>query len=253
MDKNFENTLLEKWANEMLLVVNHYREPILNEKVTNLMKLACDTFKQDVQVFFLSVELAERYIFIKESRQEQIEDPFLAVCVIIFIMSKYFGGGVDLKINIIEKFMLKVSGINYNAFTIMQCEREILDVVQYKLTFSTVLDDLDIFFEKFSREYRLQEVLRPLCTELLILIYCTREHWFDALKNLYKDDEGTFESLICSKLFLPASILITAFKSTNYQFILDIDGLLQDLKVFTKIHPGHFHALSAIISDLMRE
>ncbi|KAH1016042.1 hypothetical protein HUJ04_007326 [Dendroctonus ponderosae] len=237
----------------MQLMANHYREPILTEKVTSLMKLACDTFKQDVQVFFLSAELAERYIYIKESRLEKIEDPFLTVCVIIFIMSKYFGGGADLKIPIIEKFMLKISGINYNAFTIMQYEKEILSVLQYKLTFSTVMDDLDIFFEKFSREYRLKEVLRPLCTELLILIYCTRQQWFETLKILYKDDEDTFESLICSKLFLPAGILITAFKSTNYQFILDIDGLLQDLKVFTKIHPAHIHALSAIISDLMRE
>lgn len=251
MNQSCENTLLENWLNEMQLPIEVYKEPILDEKVINIVKLACDTFKQDIQVFFMTVDVAEEYIYLKELRHEKISDCFLAVTVIIFITSKYLGGGADLKIPLIEKFMLKISGYMYHCGTIMKAEQEILAVLQYKLPFSTTLDDLNTFLEKLMRQYRLQEVLRPLCVQILILIYSVKKQLFENLRKLYKDEKQTFQCLICSKLYLPAGILVSALKTTNYQFILDIDGLLQDLKFVIKIHPDHIHALSAVIMNMM--
>lgn len=249
---DFENTLLSNWVNEMRRAVKINRDPVLDESVTNLIKFACDTFKQDLHVFFLSIDVVEEYIYLKILHQAEIEDPFLAVCVIIFIMGKFYGAlGADLKISTIEKFMFKITGQVYHRQTIKKSEFEILQVLQCQLPSTTVLDDLDTFFENFSREYRLQEVLRSLCFEILILVYCFKQKWVDAIKETYKDDLNTFEFLMSSKLYLPSGILITAFKKTNYYLILDIEGVMEDLSAYTNIAPRHVHTLSSSILNLM--
>lgn len=249
---DFENILLTDWVKEMRRTVKIYREPVLDEFATNIIKFACDTFKQDLHVFFMSVDVAEEYISLKFLHKAEIKDPFLVVCVVVFIMGKFYGAqGADLKISTLEKFMLKLTGIKYDHMTIRKSEFEILQVMQCHLPSTTVLDDLDTFFENFTREYRLQEVLRPLCFEILIVVYCLKSKWFDAIKETYKDDLRTFEFLMGSKLYLPSGILITAFKKTNYYLILDIEGLLEDLSAYTNIAPRHVHTLSSSILSLM--
>lgn len=249
---DFENTLLTNWVNEMRRAVKIHRDPILDEYVTNVIKLACDTFKQDLHVFFMSIDVMEEYIYLKNLHQAEIKDPFLVVFVIVFIMGKFYGAqGADLKISTIQKFMLRLTGIKYDRLIIQKSEFEILQVMQCQLPSTTVLDDLDTFFENFTREYRLQEVLRPLCFEILIVVYSLKQKWVDSIKETYKDDWRTFEFLMGSKLYLPSGILITAFKKTNYYLILDVEGLLEDLSAYTNIAPRHVHTLSSSILNLM--
>ncbi|XP_050298281.1 uncharacterized protein LOC126737422 [Anthonomus grandis grandis] len=252
MDQSFENSLLRGWSREMQAAVETYRKPILDEKVVSVIKLACETFKQEIQVFFMSVDVVETYIYLNEAYGRKIEDPFLDMCVIIFIMSKYFGGGADLKIPVIEKFMYKICGLNYSAKTIIRAEIDILQMLQYKLPLSTALDEMDTFFEKFSREYHLKDILRPLCEEILIMMYCQRKVWVKHLRKYYQSDPATFNHLMTSKVFLPAGILVSAFNTTNYQFILDVEGLVNDLNGFIGIHPRHIFVLSDIIINLMK-
>ncbi|XP_066259680.1 uncharacterized protein [Euwallacea similis] len=252
MNYNFENALLSDWLFEMQVPAQLCRQPYLDQKVTSIIKLACDTFNQNVAVFFMTVDVTEQYVHLKNIRQEKIEDPFLVVCTVIFMMSKYHGGGGDLNLSLVEKFMVRISRENYNQKAILQMEFEILKTLDCKLPFSTAFDDFNIFFENFIREYRQQELLRPLCFETLILIYCMKQKWFETMKGIYGEDTETFEYLLSSKFFLPAGILISALKMTNFHFILDIDGILQDLRVFTKIHPYHISMLSNCILDLMK-
>lgn len=253
MNESYENCLLENWTEQMQHQVDVYKEPFLDERTLNLIKITCETFKQDLQVFFMTVEMVEHYVYLKELKREEIDDPFLTIGVSIFITSKFFGGGSDLKIPFIEKLLYRLTGRKYNCKTIMTLESEMLKVFEYKLPIITILDDLETFFEKIMREYRLKAILKPLCLEILVLLYCKRKKWFPELKKFYSDELKTFQYLICSKLYLPAGILISAFKITNYQFIIDLNGMLQDLKTFTKIHPDHIHALSAIILDAMKQ
>ncbi|KAL1497869.1 hypothetical protein ABEB36_008756 [Hypothenemus hampei] len=251
MDEKFENCLLALWVTDMQVKKAIYREPILDEKVTSIIKLACDTFQQDVQVFFMTVDVVEEYIYRKESHQETISDPFLIICVIIFILSKYYGCGPDLNITILKTFLLKITGTSYHNLSILKSEQDVLSVLNYKLPFGTILDEMNNFFEKFMREYRLQDAVRPLCIEILVLLYCTRTKWFQNIKDLYSEDKNTFKTLISTKLYVPSAILISAFKVTNYQFILDLNGFVDDISEFTKIHSSHIYALSSIILSLM--
>ncbi|XP_030745296.1 uncharacterized protein LOC115874328 [Sitophilus oryzae] len=247
MNKIFEKNLLKNWFEQMEHELDYYKEPILEEYTVGVIQLACNTFNQELQVFFMTVDVIEQYIYLKDLRGEKIYDPLFSVCVVFFIVSKYVGGTFEMKTPSIQKFMLTMTGREYTTKMIISLEREILHILDCRLPFTTVLDDFNTFFQHVRTDYRLNDTLHRLCINIFQLVYLLRKIWFEELKDLYSDDPTAFRYLMCSKFFLPIGILVSAFRLTNYQFILDIDYFLQKLRIVTKIHPDHIYAFSTII------
>ncbi|XP_060521559.1 uncharacterized protein LOC132699092 [Cylas formicarius] len=253
MNAVFENELLKKWLTDMQSEANAYQEPMLEEYTVSMIKIACNTFRQDFHVFCISADILEKYIHVKNVRGEKIKDPLLLVCAAIFVTSKYSGGGADLKLPIIGHFLKKLTGKEYDLHLIMLMEQDVLHVLNHMLPVTTQLDDFNVFLENCKKQYRLKLTIRPLCLEIMQLMYLEKKIWFNKLKQMYKNELKIFHDLMCSKFFLPEGILIAAFQLTHYQYILDINGMLQDLMKVTNIHPDHVLALSAVILHLIRD
>ncbi|CAG9760511.1 unnamed protein product [Ceutorhynchus assimilis] len=249
MDKDFENHLVGEWFEEMQKTLPYFVESALDPIIINTMKQACDIFRQTDQVFFSSVDVAEQYLILKEQRGELVEDPLLLVITTIFIASKFFGGGPTLGIEAVRTLLRKITHVNYNPKAIKEAERDVLQVLQFKIPVTTILDDFNVFFEEIIRKYNLQDACKHLCVLLLMHLYGTKPKWLKQLKGIYKKEMRPLRYLLCTKSYLPAAVMISAFKLTHYKNMIDINAMLEDIQTFTKIHPDHIHALSDIIVE----
>lgn len=243
--------LLQTWLQEMTKNLQQYKEPILDEEVVKILKIACDTFKQDVHVFVTSIEILEEYI----RRKDKISDEILILATSIFISSKYTGEQIDLKAKYIVKFLQRITNLQYNFSEVVAAEVEILRTLEGSLPMSTIVDDINTIIELHVHEKRLKANIRPLCLEIVQLMYICRKTWFTELKNIYSQNEGSLlvlKFLIGCRLYLPVVILITCLHITNYTHILDIGSIIRDMTDLTKIHSDHLRVCAGIIINLIQ-
>ncbi|KAK9883731.1 hypothetical protein WA026_001919 [Henosepilachna vigintioctopunctata] len=251
-----ELELLQIWFKEMDKPLHQYEEPILEESSLKILKIACDTFKQDIHVFITSIEVLEEYIRRKLKNEETLYDEVLILATSIFISSKYTGELIDLKIKYIIKFLQKLTNVDYQYKIITATEIEILRTLGGSLPLATIVDDINTVIELHVRESRLKANVRPLCLEILQLIYICRKRWFTELKNLYCQNEDSFlvfKFLMVNRLYIPVVVLITSLHLTNYKHILDIHSVINDITQFSKIHSDHLNILAGIMINLIRK
>ncbi|CAG9770209.1 unnamed protein product [Ceutorhynchus assimilis] len=115
MDKDFENHLVGEWFEELQKTLPYFMESGLDLIIINTIKQACEIFRQTDQ------------------RGEPVEDPLLSVITTIFTVSKFFGGGLTLDIEAVRTFLRKITHVNYNPRAIKQAERDVLQVLQFKI------------------------------------------------------------------------------------------------------------------------
>ncbi|XP_044758947.1 uncharacterized protein LOC123316786 [Coccinella septempunctata] len=243
--------LLQSWLDDMTKQLQQYKEPILEEEVVKVLKIACDTFKQDVHVFVTSIEVLEEYI----RRKDKTYDEILILATSIFISSKYTGEQIDLKAKYIVKFLQRITNVQYNFKEVVAAEIEILRTLDGSLPMSTIVDDINTIIELHVRETRLKANVRPLCLEIVQLMYLCRKTWFAELKSIYSQNEESFlvlKFLMGCRLYLPVVILITCLHLTNYKYILDIGSIISDMTCLTKIHSDHLRVCAGIIINLIQ-
>ncbi|KAJ8945708.1 hypothetical protein NQ314_009070 [Rhamnusium bicolor] len=251
---NFENDLLSDWINELQYKKGEYAEPILAPETVNLIKLACDTFNQDIHVLIMSVDILEEYIRRKNAKNEEISENVVTIAAIIFMSSKYMGEQ-DLKVQYIEKFLNKITGKTYFSNIIKLTEMEILSTLDNKLPVTTRVDDLNAFVTKYERECRVKATIRPLCLDILEVLYMTRDKWFFELKTVYNQNEealDVFKSLMSSRLHLPVGILIYTLSHTYYRHSISIESIIKELMNRMQIHSDHINVLVWKIHETVR-
>ncbi|XP_045476530.1 uncharacterized protein LOC123682141 [Harmonia axyridis] len=253
MSSNTDNDveLLQVWLEDMTKNLQQYKEPILDEEVVKVLKIACDTFKQDVHVFVSSIEILEEYI----RRKDKNYDEILILATSIFISSKFTGEQIDLKAKYIVKFLHRLTNVEYNFREVVAAEVDILRILDGSLPMSTIVDDINTIIELHVREIRLKANIRPLSLEIVQLLYICRKTWFHELKNIYSQNEESFlvlKFLIGCRLYLPVVILITCLHLTNYKYILDIGSIINDMTNLTKIHHDHLRVCAGIMINLVK-
>lgn len=251
---NFENELLTDWVNELKYKKGDYVEPILCQQTVKLIKLACTTFNQDINVFIMSVDTIEDYVRIKSIKNQDINDNALIVATIVFMASKYMGEQ-DLKVQYIKKFLTKITGKEYGKNVVKKTEMEILKTLDNKLPIITRADDLNTFVTKYERECMMKVSIRPLCLDILEALYLTRDKWFFELKTVYVQSEealNVFKSLMSSRFYLPIGILLYAFSHTNLEHFVCIESIIEELTNKMHIHADHVGLLVSKIHEIIR-
>lgn len=252
--ENDDNGLLLHWFLDIGKKRNMYKEPILDETAVEFIKLICDTFEQGTNVFIMTTEVAENYLQMKKFKNEKITDPLLVVVTITFISHKLEGALESLKVKHVVNLMFHFTGRYYYSAQILAMESDILTTLNTGIPVTTVLDDMDVIIEKYMGESRLKGCIRPLCLQVLEIVYLEKKQWFKELKVIYsqnKDCQNVFRHLISSKFYIPVSVFITAIELTHYRHVLDVDSLLTDLTKQTKIHEDHVRLLTAKMIEII--
>nr|CAI5820191.1 unnamed protein product [Callosobruchus analis]CAI5820264.1 unnamed protein product [Callosobruchus analis] len=242
--------MLSDWLCNIQEENDEYKEPTLDKHTLNFLRLTARALKQDIRVFVSAVDILEEYICVKG--ETTISHPTLVAVSSVFIACKCVGDQ-DLKVQHLQSYLQKVTGIVYEYNQVVSCELDIFSTLRNSVPVSNKVDDLTTFVFKFEKDTRIRAQVMPVCLDIMEMLYLTKKMWFYRFKEIYAINEEAckvFGKLMRHRLFLPICILMFVFRNTNYQHCLDVEKILQDMSEKSKIHTDHINTFITLIGDV---
>lgn len=254
MDFNEEYTDIEQdqvecWLKKKEISTIH-KEPKLNQYTVETIKNLCDVLQQSDEVFIVTVDILEDYLVTKPN--ETITNSMLALCCAILVSAKLVGSRPEITINALQRIMLSLTNESFNKDEIKEMELTLFVTIG-KLPLTTVFTDVNMLLQYYFKVLRLNVDLRPLCTEVLNLVYTSKKYLFSQIKQTYASTKGAkifLKQLISNKFYYPCGIILCSIKLSKMKNVFNLEQIAKDMQKFSSIHADHLLLLCEVIYKL---
>lgn len=209
-------------------------KPSLEQDTVRFIKFACQELKLEYPVFFMAIDLMEKYCHQLKKKKIENEDSIISIMCNILLASKLAGQRSDLTIQLIICFLKKLQYVNYSDIIIQQNEMEVMKVFDYKFILHSTLDEMQMLISVCIEPVILIDFFQNQCKDLLSVFYFYATKIVNVLDTFYETDESTkkknshLKRLYKNKFYIPAGIILCAVKDfkgskvLNYQKIKNI-------------------------------
>lgn len=229
-----ESEFLLPWLHHGTKQLENGVKPSLDQDTVRFIKYACQELKLEYPVFFMTMDLMEKYCDQLKKKKMENADSIISIVCNILLASKLAGQRSDLTIQIIVCFLKKLEFMNYNDTVIQKNEIEVMKVFDYKFILHSTLDEMQMLIGVCIEPVVLIDFFQIQCKDLLSVFYFYATKVVKVLDIFYENDKDTkqennhLKRLYKNQFYIPAGIILCAVKGykgtklLNYEKIKNI-------------------------------
>lgn len=202
-------------------------KPSLDQDTVRFIKFACQELKLEYPVFFMAMDLMEKYSDHLKKEKIENKDSITSIMCNILLANKLAGQRADLSIQLIVCFLKKLEYMNYSDTIIQNNEIEIMKMFNYKFILHSTLDEMQMLISFCIEPVILIDFFQNQCKDLLSVFYFYATKIVKILDTYYETDGSVknknnhLKRLYKNKFYIPAGIILCAVKGYKGSEVLN--------------------------------